>query len=153
MRRRVTDTRGPIEPDLDVRLLALLREDARSNVSHLAATLGVSRATIYNRIAKLEEDGTIAGYTVRLGADHLHRVIRAHVMIKVVAKLTLATQDALAAMPSLTGLYAIAGEHDFIATIEAASPEELNDLIDAIGMLDGVLNTTSSVILATKVAR
>jgi DNA-binding Lrp family transcriptional regulator len=149
----VTDTKRPAEPDLDLRLLALLREDARRNVSDLAVRLGVSRATIYNRIARLEEDGTIAGYTVRLGAAHLRRMIRAHVMIKVAAKLALATQDALAAMPSLTGLYAIAGEHDFIATIEASSPEELNDLIDAIGMLDGVLNTTSSVILATKVAR
>jgi DNA-binding Lrp family transcriptional regulator len=149
----VTDARAAIEPDLDLRLLALLREDARSNVSLLASKLGVSRATVYNRIAKLEHDGTIAGYTVRIGADHLNRVIRAHVMIKVAAKLTLATQDALAAMPSLTSLYAIAGEYDFIATLEAPSPEALNDLIDAIGMLEGVLNTTSSVILATKVAR
>jgi DNA-binding Lrp family transcriptional regulator len=153
----VTAIKGSVEragPEgVDIRLLAMLRENARSSVSDLAAALGVSRATIYNRIAKLEEDGTIAGYTVRLGAAHLQRMVRAHVMIAVAAKLTSATQDSLAAMPSLTGLYAIAGEYDFIATIEASSLEELNDLIDAIAVLDGVLNTTSSVILATKIAR
>jgi len=148
----VTDARRNGE-DIDAHLLALLREDARRNVSDLATTLGVSRATIYNRIAKLEEDGTIAGYTVRLGADYDRRMIRAHVMIKVFPKVTFQTQEQLAAMPEVTVLHAISGEHDFIALVEAPHVNRLNDLIDAIGMLEGVEKTTSSIILATKLQR
>ncbi len=122
-------------------------------MSELAGALGVSRASVYAGIERLERDGTIAGYTVRLGADYDRRMIRAHVMIKVYPKVTHQTQAELAAMPELAGLYAVSGEHDFIAMVEAPHVNRLNDLIDAIGMLEGVEKTTSSIILATKLQR
>jgi len=137
----------------DLRLFALLRDDSRRPVSDLATTLGVSRASVYAGIDRLEREGTIAGYTVRLGADYDRRMIRAHVMIKVYPKVTFQTQAELAAMPEVAGLYAISGEHDFIAMVEATHVNRLNDLIDAIGMLEGVEKTTSSIILATKLQR
>jgi len=139
--------------DFDLQLLALLREDSRRPVSDLAAALGVSRASVYAGIERLERAGTIAGYTVRLGADYDLRMIRAHVMIKVFPKVTHQTQEELAAMPEVTGLYAVSGQHDFIAIVEAPHVNRLNDLIDTIGMLEGVEKTTSSIILATKLQR
>jgi DNA-binding Lrp family transcriptional regulator len=137
----------------DRQLLALLREDSRRPVSDLAATLGVSRTSVYTGIDRLERAGTIAGYTVRLGADYDLRMIRAHVMIKVHPKVTQTTQEELAAMPEVTGLHAVSGQHDLIALVEAPHVNRLNDLIDAIGMLEGVERTTSSIILATKLQR
>lgn len=137
----------------DLQLLALLRDDSRRAVSELATTLGVSRAGVYAGIERLERQGTIAGYTVRLGGDYDRRMIRAHVMIKIYPKVTHQTQEALAAMPEVTALHAVSGEHDFIALVEAADVNRLNDLIDAIGMLEGVEKTTSSIILATKLQR
>ena len=139
--------------ETDRRLLAMLREDARRHVSALAEALGVSRATVYGRIARLEEERVITGYTVRVGAEHHRRMIRAHMMIKVQPKLTREVERALAAHPELTTLHAISGEYDLIAEIEAADPEALNELIDRIGMLDGIARTTSSIILATKTQR
>jgi DNA-binding Lrp family transcriptional regulator len=138
---------------LDRQLLALLREDARRQVSQLAEMLKVSRATIYGRIARLEDQKIITGYTVRVGAEHHRRMIRAHVMIKVLPKYMRETERALAAFPQLTTLHAVSGEYDMAAEIEADDPEALNDLIDEIGMLDGIEKTTSSIILATKVQR
>ncbi len=139
--------------DLDARLLALLREDSRTPVSELATRLGVSRALVYAGIARMEQDGTIAGYTVRLGEAHDGRMVRAHVMMTSRPKLLGATQEALAAMPALTALYAIAGEYDLIAMVEAPGLEQLNDVIDAIGMIEGIERTTSAVVLATRLRR
>lgn len=139
--------------DLDARLLALLREDSRTPVSGLATHLGVSRALVYAGIARMEQDGTIAGYTVRLGEAHDARMVRAHVMMTSRPKLLGATQEALAAMPALTALYAIAGEYDLIAMVEAPGLEQLNDVIDAIGMIEGIERTTSAVVLATRLRR
>ena len=51
---------------LDQQLLGLLRADARATVATLAKKLDVSRGTINNRIARMEDDGIIVGYTVRL---------------------------------------------------------------------------------------
>jgi DNA-binding Lrp family transcriptional regulator len=147
----MTDRQGP--DSIDLQLLALLRDDSRRAVSDLATALGVSRGSIYAAIERLERAGTIAGYTVRLGADYDLRMIRAHVMIKVFPKVTHQTQEELAAMPEVTSLFAISGQHDFIAIVEAPHVNRLNDLIDAIGMLEGVEKTTSSIILATKLQR
>lgn len=144
---------GDAPADLDVQLLALLRENSRRQVSTLAATLGVSRANIYARIARLEQEGIIEGYTVRIGLRHDQRLIRAHVMIKLIPKLTRQTEAALVAMPGLTALHSISGEHDMIAVIEGANVGELDALIDAIGMLDGVEKTNTSIILSTKLMR
>ncbi len=146
-------TRGGKLDDLDRQLLALLREDARRQVSQLAEMVGVSRATVYTRIARLEAQKVITGYTVRVGAEHHRRMIRAQMMIKVLPKYMREIERALAAFPQLITLHAVSGEYDIVAEIEADDAEALNDLIDEIGMLDGIEKTNSSIILATKVQR
>lgn len=139
--------------ELDRRLLALLREDSRQPITKLAADLGLSRANVYARLSRLEEEGVIQGYTVRLGDDYHRRLIRAQVMIKVQLKLAKATEAQLAEIAELSALHAISGEYDLSAVVEAETVSELNDLIDRIGALDGVERTTSSVLLATKILR
>ncbi|HEX7929486.1 MAG TPA: Lrp/AsnC ligand binding domain-containing protein, partial [Sphingomicrobium sp.] len=59
----------------------------------------------------------------------------------------------LVAIPELSALYSISGEHDMIAMIEAADVGELDKLIDRIGMFDGVEKTTSSIILSIRLQR
>ncbi|PTS87117.1 MULTISPECIES: Lrp/AsnC family transcriptional regulator [unclassified Caulobacter] len=139
--------------EADRQLLAMLRQDSRQPVTKLATDLGLSRANIYARLSRLEQDGIIQGYTVRLGSDYDRRLIRAQVMIKVQLKLAKATEEQLAAIAELSALHAISGEYDLIALIEAETVSELNTLIDRIGALDGVERTTSSILLATKILR
>ncbi len=142
-----------LSDDLDRRLVALLRKDARTPIARLSKSLGVSRATIYARLQKLQQSGIIEGFTVRLNPEVDRRQIRAHVLIKVSAKLARATERQLQAMPEITALHAISGVYDLIAELEAASSAELNELIDRIGELQGVEKTTSSILLATKWSR
>jgi len=137
----------------DERLLALLREDARRPLTSLAKALKLSRAAVYARLGRLQSQGPIQGYTVKLSADYGRRLIRAHVMIKVLPKLSRATERELAAMPALTALYTVSGEHDLIAMVEAEDVDKLDSLIDAIGSLEGVEKTVSSILLSSKLQR
>ena len=138
---------------LDERLLALLREDARRPVTSLARALKLSRAAVYTRLARLQKQGPIEGYTLKLSPGYNRRLIRAHVMIKVLPKLSRATERQLAAMPALTALYTVSGEHDLIAMVEAEDVGKLDALIDAIGSLEGVEKTVSSILLSSKLQR
>ena len=50
----------------DERLLALLREDARMPVTALAKALKLSRAAVYTRLNRLQRQGPIQSFTVKL---------------------------------------------------------------------------------------
>jgi DNA-binding Lrp family transcriptional regulator len=137
----------------DERLLALLRNDARTSVSDLARALDLSRSTVQTRIAKLEQNGIIKGYVVEYGDAYINNLVSAHVSIKVKQKFTTKTNVELRKMHRISSLYAISGEYDLIAVVQAQTTEELSHLLDDIGNLDGVERTNSAVILETKFTR
>lgn len=138
---------------LDLRLIQALRENARSSTTALARELEVSRATVQNRLRKLEADGTIRGYTVLLGENYRRGLIAAHVLVEVEQRLTAQLSRALQAIPQISALYAISGDFDLIVVLEAQGTEALSQLLDQISSLDGVIRTKSSVILETKLQR
>lgn len=139
--------------DTDRALIRLLREDARQPTAVLARRLGVARATVQTRLRRLEDSGTIRGYTVRLSDDIARRRIRAHVMVNVKSGSAITVEHALRALPEVTGLYAISGVYDLIAIVATETTESMNRLLDRIGALEGVEGTMSSIVLAAKVER
>lgn len=139
--------------EMDERLLTLLRDDARQTIAQLAKELGTSRGQIYSRLARLEEANVVAGYTVRLGDAFIASRIRAHLMIKSQPRLHRDVEQALAHFPQVQAIHAISGEYDMIIMIEADDTVQLNELLDEIGMIDGVQHTVTSLILATKLER
>ena len=150
------NTRKGPQPDLDPvdrRLMAALREDARLPVSQLATQLDIPRAQVYARLERLEAEGIIAGYTVRLGEAWSKTRLRAHVMIKTLPRMSKEAEAGLAEISEVSAIYAISGAYDIIALVEAEDSISLNDLIDRIGLLEGVERTTTSVILAAKLER
>jgi DNA-binding Lrp family transcriptional regulator len=143
---------NPVD-DLDHKLLALLSADARVAVATLAARLGVARATVANRMARLEAEGIIGGYTVRLTDAAARRQITALVMINVDAKLGERVVAALRKMPAVASLKAISGIYDLAAEVRAETTEEIDRILDEIGKLPGIAHTTSSIVLSTKFSR
>ena len=137
----------------DERLLGLLRTNARASVSDLARELDLSRSTVQTRIQRLEQTGVIRGYVVEYGDSYMKSLVSAHVSIKVRQKLTTKTNSELRQIPQISELYAISGEYDLIAVVQAQSTEQLSHLLDEIGNLDWVERTNSSVILETKFRR
>nr|WP_181447682.1 MULTISPECIES: Lrp/AsnC family transcriptional regulator [Pseudoalteromonas] len=137
----------------DEKLLAILRTNARASISDLARALNLSRSTVQSRMLKLEETGVIKGYSVDYGDAYLSQMVSAHVSIKVKQKLTTKTNLELKQIDAISQLYAISGEFDLIAVVQAQNLEKLSHLLDDIGNLDGVERTTSSVILETKFKR
>ncbi len=139
--------------DKDRTLLALLGEDARLPIATLARKLGLSRTTVQVRIERLQRQGVIAGYGVRLSDAYLSDLIRAHVLITIAPKSLPAVTAAINAIHEVTQLYSVNGPYDLIAIIAAPSIADLDRLIDRIGETEGVERTLSSIILSTRIAR
>jgi DNA-binding Lrp family transcriptional regulator len=139
--------------DLDEHLLARLRENARAPVAELARALGLSRTTVQSRLARLERNGVIAGYAVKLANAYGAERVHAFIMLTVEPKQAAAVTAALKRMPGVRRLQSVSGPFDLIATVEAADVAEMDAAIDEIGAVKGVERTNSSIVLSTKFDR
>ena len=137
----------------DELLLSQLRDNARASTADIARKLGLSRTTVQNRIARLEQQGVIRGYTVRVDDELERNRIRAHILITLRPKQMNAVVKSLQAMHEVRVLYSISGGHDLIAMAVTASVGEMDVLTDRIGAIEGVERTNSSIILSTKFER
>ncbi|WP_297435474.1 TRASH domain-containing protein [Thermococcus sp.] len=68
--------------ELDLKLIYLLMDNSRLSISELAERLGVSRPTVKSRLEKLEKEGVILGYTVKLNPE----LLRAHNVVALIVK-------------------------------------------------------------------
>ena len=137
----------------DELLLSVLREDARAATADIARKLGLSRTTVQNRIARLETQGVIQGYTVRVHDDYARSRIHAHILITLRPKQMPSVVKALQAMPEVRVLYSISGDNDLIALAVTSTVGEMDVLTDRIGVIDGVERTNTSIVLSTKFER
>jgi DNA-binding Lrp family transcriptional regulator len=137
----------------DRRLLALLRANARESTASLARKLGLSRTTVQERIRRLERQGIVAGYTVRVCEDVARNLLSAQVLLSVDAKQAERVVAELKVMPNCTTLRAVSGVFDYIATVEADTIAELDRWLDRIGQLQGIDRTQTLVVLSTKFER
>ncbi len=143
-----------MQPDAtDRQLIELLTANARLPAAVLGRRLGLSRTTVQGRIERLERSGAILGYTVRTAAPANHQAVRAHVLVTLAPKRTASVEAMLRKLPAVRELHAVSGEVDLIAVVSGASTAELDGVIDRIGALDGVLRTTSMILLSTRFSR
>jgi DNA-binding Lrp family transcriptional regulator len=137
----------------DHQLLALLRENARAPTAELARRLKLSRTTVQSRLARLERERVIAGYTVKVSPEAEAGQVRAHILITLEPRKAGPIETALRRIPELRTLHSVSGPFDLIAIVAASSIGELDDLIDRIGALDGVERTQSAIVLSTRIDR
>ncbi len=134
---------------LDQSLLGLLRVDARTSVADLAKVLQVSRATIGNRIKRLEQSGVIVGYTVRLRPDAEPNEIKAWISIAVEGDKTPQVVRALLGEPAITALHDTNGRWDLLAELRADSVAGLSEVLERVRTIKGIETTETSIHLQT----
>ena len=130
---------------LDQKLIALLRADARASVATLAHRLGVSRGTVSNRIARLEDDGTIVGYTVRLRPDIEHNEITAWMSIAVEGNQTRHVISMLLGEPGISTLHDTNGRWDLLAELRVGNLADLAATLERIRRIKGISATETSI--------
>jgi DNA-binding Lrp family transcriptional regulator len=130
-------------------LLSLLRKDARTSVATLAHKLGVSRGTVTNRVAKLEDAGIIVGYTVRLRPDAQPSEIRAWMSVAVEGNETRSVIASLMGEPGVATLHDTNGRWDLLAELRAANLAELSQVLERIRLIRSISSSETSIHLQT----
>lgn len=139
--------------DIDRRLLAELRADARTPLVTLAARVHLSRNAVKQRIERMERDGLIAGYTLVAGAA-ARRNVTAIVMVYRSDRMRGAhVITELTRIPEVMQCDILSGEFDLLVTVSADTMDRVGQIWEYIAALPGVANTVTSVSLARVVDR
>jgi DNA-binding Lrp family transcriptional regulator len=135
--------------DLDHRLVALLRIDARTPIATLAKTLKVSRGTVQNRIDRMIRDGDIAGFTVRARRPADDQGVRAIMAVAIEGERSAAVVKALRGLPEVDAIHTTNGRWDLVVELSVASLPAFSAALDAIRQIDGIASTETSLLLST----
>ena len=133
----------------DRQLLSLLRDNARLSVAALAKALGVARGTVQNRLARMEKDGTIVGYTVKLKPQDEHQRIRALMTVAVEGNQVDRVIRAMRGDPAVAALHSTNGRWDIVAELRADSLEGFDRVLARIRLIEGISQTETSLLLST----
>lgn len=138
---------------LDRRIIAELQRNARATNTEIAARLDVARTTVHERIRKMEERGEIAGYSVVLRDSSDEGKVQVVVLLDVQQKETARILQRLESYPEIRSCLSINGEFDLLLSAEAPRIEDLDILVDELGVIPGVLRTNTFVVFGRRIQR
>jgi DNA-binding Lrp family transcriptional regulator len=135
--------------DLDRKLLALLRLDARNSASKLAAELKVSRGTVQNRIDRMLVRGAIQGFTVRVRPDLDNDRIRAVTLIEIKGERASAVVKALRGFPQVVAIHTTNGRWDLVVELETENLATFSRTLDDLRRIEGIGVTETNLLLSS----
>jgi Lrp/AsnC family leucine-responsive transcriptional regulator len=119
--------------DTDRKILGLLQRDARMTNAAIAAEVGLTAPSVFERIRKLEQRGVIGGYTIHVDPAALGKTMTAFIRLTAAFDARYdAGVKAISRDPDVLELYSVAGEDCFIIKTKVCSPVELEALIRRI---------------------
>ena len=135
--------------ELDGRIVTLLRGNGRRSISDLAHETGASRATVRARIERMEQDGTILGYTVMLRADALQDAVRGVMTIEIEGHVTDRVIRTLGGIAEISQIHTTNGRWDLLVELSASSLAEFDAVLRRIRLVPGITGSETSLLLST----
>ena len=136
---------------IDLRLVELLRTNARLSFAELARQVGLSAPAVHERVGKLESSGVVRGYRADVDPDAIGLGVTA--LIGVVEESTTDAddlQELLRELPEIESCYFMAGVESFLLTVRVGTIAELERLIVRLNRTPGVASTRTAIALSDK---
>lgn len=137
--------------NIDRQIIGILRTDARTSVSNIAQQIKVSRATIQNRIDKLEKSGVITGYTALISAAGNQNLasVRAVMNIELVSANTDKVKNLLLTEPSVCAIHTTNGRWDMVVELQATSLESFDKILGRIRAIPDITSSETNILLSS----
>jgi len=137
--------------DIDLRIMNILQQDARTSNADIARQLGMAPSAIFERMRKLEARGTVRGYEARLEPRQLDLGLLAFIFVRADECVGTMTAGALLArIPAVQEVHHIAGEDCYLVKVRVADTEALGRLLrDHFGAIGAIRSTRTTIVLST----
>lgn len=130
--------------DTDRAILDRLRRNGRTPFTEIAEAVDLSESAVRARVRRLEDDGVIQGFTVRVRGANVRALVEVQVEVN-----TLSTEVAerVLALDGVEEVWELTGEYDLAVIANADTTEDLNRVVDGIRKVDSTQSTRTSVVL------
>ncbi len=127
---------------IDKKIIEILSKDAREAFLSIAREIGVSEGTIRQRVAKMTKKGIIKRFTVEISSS-------TNAVVEVVTSSSVPTQKVVGKIVKIGAhrVFEVTGRFTIIVIIHAPDPRELNNKLEAIRAIDGVVQTETFAVL------
>jgi Lrp/AsnC family transcriptional regulator for asnA, asnC and gidA len=135
--------------DADRKILRELQRDARVSFKTIAKQVGVSEATVFVRVRKMQEKKVIKGFTTIIDQAAVGKPLTAIVLVRANPQAYPVTLDVLKKFDDIYEVYDVTGQYYSILKVRASGTEELASIMDEVGKIDGIAQTETIVVLRT----
>jgi Lrp/AsnC family transcriptional regulator, regulator for asnA, asnC and gidA len=135
--------------DTNKKILRALQKDARVSFKQIANDIGVSEATVFVRVRKLQEKGVLQGFRALVDPKSVGKNLTAITLIRAQPRSLVGILDALKKFEDISEIYDVTGQYYSIVKIRTDTTQHLSKIIDEIGMIDGVAGTETVIVLRT----
>jgi Lrp/AsnC family leucine-responsive transcriptional regulator len=136
--------------DIDLKIVNILQQKARIPNVEVARQVGMAPSAVLERIRKLEKQGYIDGYEVRLNPKRFNRSQVVFMMVGIVLTMAESAAAALAAIDQVQEVHLVSSADALLVKLRVADTDQLGQLIkNAIAPINGVCTTQSMVVMQT----
>lgn len=139
--------------DLDLKIIGILKRDARTPISRMAKDLNLPRTTVHERVKRLIERGIIRSYTVIPDYAKLGKSTTAFVLVSFMPGTEYSQRkvaEEIASLENVHEVHLISGDWDILVKVRADSISSIGSLvIDRIREIKGVAKTLTCTVFDT----
>lgn len=148
LRSSAYDREEGLLDEVNLRILAELRDSPRLSMAELGRRIGMSAPAVTERVQRLQTSGVILGYRLDINPAAVGLPVTAFTRIKPMPGSLPRIAELAAEIPQVTECYRITGEDCFIIKLHAPAIDEIESILDRF-LVYG--NTTTSIVVSTPV--
>ncbi len=131
--------------ETDRKILKILKNDARAGYVEIGNQVGLSEGAVRKRIKNLTDDDVIRKFTVKIGVKE-----GAEAITLLTVNPAYPTQEVtkrIQLIPNVETIYEVTGEYDIVAVIGGMNVVEVNECIEKIRRVEGIMKTNTMIVL------
>jgi DNA-binding Lrp family transcriptional regulator len=131
--------------DTDKKIIKILKNDSRAGYVEIGNQINLSEGAVRKRIKTLTDDNTIRKFTVKVNVTE-----GAEAITLLTVNPSYPTQEVtkhIQLIPNVETIYEVTGEYDIIAVISGMNVVEVNECIEKIRRVEGIMKTNTMIVL------
>lgn len=137
--------RGKKMDEINKKIVEILKKNGRATYINIGKRVGLSEGAVRKRIKALVDSGVIRQFTIKVG---LTEGAEAITLLSINPSFpTSKISKTVKELPNVEAVYEITGQYTIAAIISALNIAEVDDCVEKIRRIDGVVNTNTMIIL------